>query len=103
MWRGPHEVEGKTPTGNCLLKGVKGKGKGKVRNTAIPPNQLKRYIARSQNIPAKSDDEYASESDGDDDQGPPIGTNSPVLSDLIPYFLLTLKMTREFLIIQVVL
>ena len=62
-------------------KGVKGKGKGKVRNTAIPPNQLKRYIARSQNIPAKSDDEYASESDGDDGQGPPIGTNSPVSSD----------------------
>ena len=81
MWRGPYEVQGKTPTGNYLLKGVKGKGKGKVRNTAIPPNQLKRYIARSQNIPAKSDDEYASESDGDDDQGPPIGTNSPVLSD----------------------
>ena len=70
-----------------MLKGVKGKGKGKFRNTAIPPNQLKRYIARSQNIPAKSDDEYASESDGDDDQGPPIGTNSPVLSDAdtIPY------------------
>ena len=81
MWRGPYEVESKTPAGNYLLKGVKGKGKGKVRNTAIPPNQLKRYIARSQNIPAKSDDEYASESDGDDDQGPPIGTNSPVLSD----------------------
>ena len=74
-------MEGKTPAGNYLLKGVKGKGKGKVRNTAIPPNQLKRYIARSQNIPAKSDDKYASESDGDDDQGPPIGTNSPVSSD----------------------
>ena len=42
---------------------------------------MKRYIARSQNILAKSDDEYASESDGDDDQGPPIGTNSPVSSD----------------------
>ena len=42
---------------------------------------MKRYIARSQNIPAKSDDEYASESNGDDDQGPPIGTNSPVSSD----------------------
>ena len=81
MWRGPHEVEGKTPTGNYLLKDVKGKGKGKVRNTAFPSNQLKRYIARSQNIPAKSDDEYASESDGHDDQGPPIGTNSPVSSD----------------------
>ena len=82
MWRGPYEVEGKTPAGNYLLKGVKGKGKGKVRNTAIPPNQLKRYIARSQNIPAKSDDEYASESDGDDDdQGPHIGTNSQVSSD----------------------
>ena len=82
MWRGPYEVEGKTPAGNYLLKGVKGKSKGKVRNTAIPPNQLKRYITRSQNIPAKSDDEYASESDGDDDQGPPIGTNSPVSSDV---------------------
>ena len=81
MWRGPYEVDGKTPTGNYFLKGVKGKGKGKVRNTTIPPNQLKRYIARSQNIPAKSDDKYASESDGDDDQGPPIGTNSPVSSD----------------------
>ena len=81
MWRGPYEVEGKTPAGNYLLKGVKGKGKGNVRNTAIPPNQLKRYIARSQNIPAKSGDKYASESDGDDDQGPPIGTNSPVSSD----------------------
>ena len=81
MWRGPYEVEGKTQAGNYILKGVKGKGKGKVRNTAIPPNQLKRYIARSQNIPAKSDDEYASESGGDDDQGPPIGTNSPVSSD----------------------
>ena len=81
MWRGPHEVEGKTFAGNYLLKGVKGKGKGKVRNTAIPPNQLKRYIARSENIPAKSDDKYASESDGNDDQGPPIGTNSPVSSD----------------------
>ena len=74
-------MEGKTPAGNYLLKGVKGKGKGKVRNTAIPPNQLKRYIARSQNIPAKSDDVYASQSDGDDDQGPPIGTNSPLSSD----------------------
>ena len=58
MWRGIYEVEGKTQAGNYLLKGVKGKGKGKVRNTAIPLNQLKRYIARSQNIPAKSDDEY---------------------------------------------
>ena len=74
-------MEGKTPAGNYLLKGVKGNGKGKVRNTTIPPYQLKRYIARSQNIPAKSDDEYASESDGDDDQGPPISTNSPVSSD----------------------
>ena len=74
-------MDGKTPAGNYLLKGVKGKGKGKVRNTAIPLNQLKRYIARSQNIPATSDDEYAPESDGDDDQGPPIGTNSPVSSD----------------------
>ena len=64
-----------------MLKGVKGKGKGKVRNTAIPLKQLKGYIARSQNTPAKSDDEYASESDGDDDQGPPIGTNSPVSSN----------------------
>ena len=81
MWRGPHKVEGKTPAGNYLLKGVKGKGKGKVRNTAIPLNQFKRYIVRSQNILAKCDDEYASESDGDDDQGPPIGTNSPVSSD----------------------
>ena len=81
MWRGPYKVEGKTQAGNYLLKGVKGKGKGKVRNTAIPLNQLKRYIARSQNIPAKSDNEYASESDGDDDQGPPIGTSSPVSSD----------------------
>ena len=81
MWRGPYEVEGKTQAGNYLLKGVKGNGKGKVRNTAIPPNQLKTYIARSQNIPAKSDDEYASESDEDDGQGPPIGTNSPVSSD----------------------
>ena len=85
--RGPYEVQGKTPAGNYLLKGVKGKGKGKVRNTTIPPNQLKRYIARSQNIPVRSDDEYVSESDGDDDQGPPIGTNSPVSSDAdtIPY------------------
>ena len=74
-------MEGKTPAENYLFKGVKGKGKGKVRNTAIPPNQLKRNIARSQNIPAKSDNEYASKSNGDDDQGPPIGTNSPVLSD----------------------
>ena len=81
MCRGPYEVEGKTLAGNYSLKDVKGKGKGKVTNTAIPPNQLKRYIARSQSIPAKSDDEYASESDGDDDQGPPIGTNSPVSSD----------------------
>ena len=67
MWRGPYKVEGKTQAGNCLLKDVKGKGKGKVRNSAIPLNQLKGYIARSQKIPAKSDDEYASESDGDDD------------------------------------
>ena len=81
MWRFPYKVEGKTAAGNYLLKGVKGKGKGKVRNTAIPLNQLKRYKARSQNIQAKSDDEYASESDGDDDQGPPISTNSPVSSD----------------------
>ena len=66
VWRGPYKVEGKTQAGNYLLKGVKGKGKGKVRNTAIPLNQLKRYTARSQNIPAKSDDEYASESDEDD-------------------------------------
>ena len=42
MWRGPYEVEGKTQAGNYLLKGVKGKGKGKVRNTAIPLNLLKR-------------------------------------------------------------
>ena len=67
MWRGLYEVEGTTPAENYLLKGVKSKGKEKVRNTAIPPNQLKRYIVRSQNIPAKSDDEHASESDGDDD------------------------------------
>ena len=90
VWRGPYEVEGKTLTGNYLLKGVKGKGKGKVRNIAILPNQLKRCIARSQNILAKSNDEYASESDGDDDQGPPIGTNSPVSVMPIPYFMLTL-------------
>ena len=81
IWRGPYEVEDKTQAGNYLLKGVKGKGKGNVRNTTIPPNQLMRYIVRSQNITAKSNDEYASESDGDDDQGPPIGTNSPVSSD----------------------
>ena len=81
MWTDPYKVEGKTQAGNYLLKEVKGKSKEKVRNTAIPPNQLKRYIARSQYIPAKSDDEYASESDGDDDQGPPIGTNSLVFSD----------------------
>ena len=81
MWRGPYDVEGKTQAGNYLLNGVEGKGKGKVRNTAIPPNQLKRYTARSQNIQAKSNDEYAFESDGDDDQGPPIGTTSPVFSD----------------------
>ena len=43
MWRGPYEVEGKTQAGNYLLKGVKGKGKGKIRNAAIPPNQLKRH------------------------------------------------------------
>ena len=44
---------------------------------------MKRYIAKSQNIQAESDDEYASESDGDDDQSQelPIGTNSPVSSD----------------------
>ena len=42
---------------------------------------MKKYIARIQNIPDKSDDEYASESDGDDNQGPPFGTNSPVSSD----------------------
>ena len=83
MWRGPYKVEGKTQARNYLCKGVKGKSKGKVRNTAIPQNQLKRYIARSKNIPAKSDDEYASESHGDDDQSqePPIGTNSSVSSD----------------------
>ena len=44
MWGGPYKVEGKTQAGNYLLKGVKGKGKGKVTDTAIPPNQLKRYI-----------------------------------------------------------
>ena len=38
MWRDLYKVEGKTQAGNCLLRGVKGKGKGKVRNTAIPPN-----------------------------------------------------------------
>ena len=65
MWRGPYEVEDKTQAGNYLLKGVKGKGKGKVRNTTIPQNLSMRYIARSQDIPAKSNDEYASESDGD--------------------------------------
>ena len=58
-------MEGKTQAGNYLLKGVKGKGKRKVRNTAIPPNQLKRYIAKSQNIP-------------EDDKGIP-GNSSGVL------------------------
>ena len=38
MWRGPYEVESKTQAGNYLLKGVKGKGEGKFKNTAIPPN-----------------------------------------------------------------
>ena len=94
-------MESKTPAGNYLLEGVKGKAKGKVRNTAILPNQLKRYIARSQNIPAKSDDKYVSESDGNDDQGPPIGTNSPVLSDADTILYAESKMTREFLVIQV--
>ena len=37
--------------------------------------RLKRYIARSQNIPAKSDDEYA---DSEDDKGIP-GHSSGVL------------------------
>ena len=81
MSRGPYEVEGKTLLGTTCSKVSKARAKGKVRNTAIPPNLLKRYIARSQNIPAKSDDEYASENDGDDNQGPPVGTNSPVSSD----------------------
>ena len=44
LWRGPYEVEGKTPAGNYLLKGVKGKGKGKVSNTAIPLNQLGSHL-----------------------------------------------------------
>ena len=30
MWRGPYEVEDKTPAGNYLLKGVKGKGKERL-------------------------------------------------------------------------
>ena len=81
VWIDPYEVESKAPAGNYLLKGVTGKDKGKVRNTAIPPNQLKKYIARSQIIQAKSDDEYASESDRDNDQGSPIGINSPVSND----------------------
>ena len=101
MWRGPYEVKGKTPAGNYLLKGVKGKGKGKVRNTAIPPNQLKRYIARSQNIPAKSDDEYASEVMEMMTRGLLLGPTVKFPVMLIPYFMLTLKMTREFLVIQV--
>ena len=56
-------MEGKTQAGNYLLKGFKGQGKGKVRNTAIPPNQLKRYIARSQNIPSNSDSDETIEID----------------------------------------
>ena len=75
MWRGPYEVEGKTPAGNYLLKGVKGKGKGKVRNTAIPPNQLKRYIARSQNIPVMMNMHLKVM------EMMTRGTNSPVSSD----------------------
>ena len=73
-WKAKHQQ------GTTCSKVSKARAK-KLRNTAIPPNQLKRYIARIQNIPAKSDDEYASETDGDDEQGPPIGTNSPVSSN----------------------
>ena len=29
MWRGPYKMEGKTPAGHYLLKGVKGKGQRK--------------------------------------------------------------------------
>ena len=101
MWRGPDEVEGKTPAGNYLLKGVKGKGKGKVRNTAISLNQLKRYIARSQNIPAKSDDEYLKVMEMMT-RGLLLAPTAQFPVMLISYFMLTLKMTREFLVIQVV-
>ena len=69
-WKAKHQL------GTTCSKVSKARAKERLGT-----NQLKRYKARSQNIPAKSDDKYASGSDGDDDQGPPIGTNSPVWSD----------------------
>ena len=103
MWRGPYEVGGRTEAGNYLLKGVKGKGKGKVRNTAIPPNQLKRYIARSQNIPAKVMMNMHLKVIEMRTKARSLllapTVQFPVM--LIPYFMLILKMTREFLVIQV--
>ena len=98
MWRGPYKVEGRTDAGNHLLKGVKGKGKGSLL-TLIPPNQLTIYIAKSQNIPAKSNDEYASQSDDKMTTKARSLLLAPLM--LIPYSMQILKMTKEFLVIQV--
>ena len=45
-------------------------------------NQLKMYVARSQHIPSKSDDEHTSESDGEDGESQelPIGTTTSSVS-----------------------
>ena len=101
LWRGPYEVEGKTPAGNYLLKGVKGKGKGKVRNTAIPPNQLKRYIEVKISQPKVMTNMHLKVME--------MMTRGLLLAStvqfpvmLILYLMLPQKMTREFLVIQMV-
>ena len=94
----PYKEERRNEADKYLSKGMKGKGKGKIRNT-IPPNQLKHYIARSQHIQSKSNDEYASESN-EEIHEPPIGTSSPISSDANTILYADYQDDKEFLVIQ---
>ena len=92
-WVGPYEIVERKGggNGNCVLKCLSGKNKGKINNSSCPPNHLKRYVIRNPDIPSSgntSESEYGSESENEaeeasstNDDATKIPVHTPVNSD----------------------